>query len=112
MHSTCTPHAHPFAHKTVHSTPADLLLSGPYKVPQPTCDSNLKHQAGQRAAIFRDLAGMSVAAACALLALAHQVPAWSLLHFPLPHIHMHMHMHMCMHMLCASANCSKDHAGT
>eukprot|EP00964_Phaeocystis_antarctica_P144059 scaffold109748_cov63-Phaeocystis_antarctica.AAC.1 len=86
MHSTCTPHAHPFAHKTVHSTPADLLLSGPYKVPQPTCDSNLKHQAGQRAAIFRDLAAMSVAAACALLALAHQVPAWSLLHFPLPHM--------------------------
>eukprot|EP00964_Phaeocystis_antarctica_P138213 scaffold102880_cov50-Phaeocystis_antarctica.AAC.1 len=71
MHSTCTPRAHPYARKTC-STPADLLLSGPYKVPQPTCDSNLKHQAGQRAVIFRVLAAISVAAVCTLSALAYQ----------------------------------------
>eukprot|EP00964_Phaeocystis_antarctica_P096918 scaffold63135_cov55-Phaeocystis_antarctica.AAC.4 len=55
------------------------------KVPQPTCDSNLKHQAGQRAVIFRVLAAISVAAVCTLSALAHQVPAWSLLQFALAH---------------------------
>ena len=36
--------------------------------------------------IFRVLAAISVAAVCTLSALAHQVPAWSLLYFPLPHM--------------------------